>query len=279
MSSLPRGHLVSNKPDRPEADFITEIRGAIAYATVNRPAVRNAMTSEMFEQFTSFLDQIGNSREVRVLLLQATGKTFIAGGDVKAFAAGLEMTAQARAEDMRVRAERAGRICTAIRRVPQPVLVAARGHAVGAGLSILSAADLAIVADGTQFVLAHISLGLSPDGGASFFLPRQVGLKRAKQIALLGDAVSAQEALAMGLVNWVVPDAELEQRAEQLAQRLAATPAAAMAEIKALMGNSFERNLAGQLAAEVQSLHRCALTADYAEGLRATREKRKARFR
>jgi 2-(1,2-epoxy-1,2-dihydrophenyl)acetyl-CoA isomerase len=264
--------------DNLNAEIIAEIRGGIAYVTVNRPDARNAMTSGMFEELVAFLDQLRDDREVRVLLLQAAGNTFIAGGDVKAFAAGLEMTPEARAEDMRTRAQRAGRVCSAIARLPQAVVVAARGYAVGVGLSIISAADLAIVSDNVQFLLAHVSLGLSPDGAVSFFLPRQVGLKRAKQIALLGEAISAHEACAMGLVNWVVPDAELEGRAGALAVRLAAAPATAVAEIKSLLGTSFERDLAGQVAAEVRSLHRCALTPDFAEGLRAIREKRKAQF-
>jgi 2-(1,2-epoxy-1,2-dihydrophenyl)acetyl-CoA isomerase len=179
---------------------------------------------------------------------------------------------------MKARAARAGRISAAIARLPQAVIVAARGYSVGAGLSIVAAADLAIASENAQFVLAHINLGMSPDGGASFFLPRQVGLKRAKQIALLGDAISAQEASAMGLVNWVVPDAELDQRAQELAQRLAAAPAAAVAEIKALFGRTFEGDLDAQIAAENESLRNCALTPDFAEGLRALREKRKPRF-
>jgi 2-(1,2-epoxy-1,2-dihydrophenyl)acetyl-CoA isomerase len=264
--------------DSLNAGIITEVREGIAYATVNRPDARNAMTSSMFEELLCFLDQLRNDCKVRVVLLQAAGNTFIAGGDVKAFAAGLEMTPGARADDMRARAQRAARICTTIAQMPQPVIVAARGYAVGVGLSIISAADLAIVSDNARLVLAHVSLGLSPDGAASFFLPRQVGLKRAKQIALLGDAIAAQEALTMGLVNWVVPDAELDARARELAVRLAAAPAKALAEIKALFGDSFDRDLAGQVAAEAHSLHRCALTADFAEGLRAIREKRKARF-
>jgi 2-(1,2-epoxy-1,2-dihydrophenyl)acetyl-CoA isomerase len=269
---------VRDTADTQDAGIIVEIREGIAYATVNRPDARNAMTSNMFEELLGFLERVRNDSAVRVVLLQAAGQTFIAGGDVKVFAAGLEMTPEARAEDMRARAQRAARICAAIAQIPQPVIVAARGYAVGVGLSIISAADLAIVSDTARLVLAHVSLGLSPDGAASFFLPRQVGLKRAKQIALLGDAIGAHEALAMGLVNWVVPDAELDARAGELAVRLAAAPAKALAEIKALFGSSFDRDLDGQVAAEAHSLYRCALTADFAEGLRAIREKRKARF-
>jgi 2-(1,2-epoxy-1,2-dihydrophenyl)acetyl-CoA isomerase len=267
---------VSAENSQPE--FIAEVRDGIAYATVNRPHARNAMTSAMFEALFELLARIGDDRSVRVVLLKAVGQNFIAGGDVKAFAAGLDLTPDERAKDMRSRAARAGRIATAIARLPQPVIVAARGYVVGAGLSILTAADLAVVSDTAKFMLSHVGLGLSPDGAASFFLPRHVGLKRAAQIAFLGDAIDAEEAATMGLVNWVVPDAGLEQRAEVLAQRLAAGPAVATAEIKSLLGKTFGRSLDQQIAAENDALEKCALTQDYAEGLRAIQERRKPRF-
>jgi len=177
-----------------------------------------------------------------------------------------------------VRAEGAGALCAALSSIPQPVVVAARGAAVGVGASIIFAADLALVSETAKLRLSHITLGLSPDGAATFFLPRIAGLKRANAVALLGDSINAEEALAMGLVNWVVPDAELETRAEALVERLAAAPRSALVEIKRLMSNSHHRGLAQQVAAEVESLHRCALTSDYVEGLRAVLEKRSPRF-
>jgi len=259
-------------------NVLMEVRDSIAFITVNRPDARNAMTSAMFEEMMLLLDRVQSDRDIRVVLMQGAGTSFIAGGDVKAFAAGLELSAEDRAEDMKRRAARAGRISAAIARLPQPVIVAVRGYAVGAGLSIVAAADLVIASENAQFVLAHISLGMSPDGAASFFLPRVVGLKRANQIALLGDAVSAREACAMGLINWVVPDEELDTRARQLVMRLVAAPAAAVAQIKRLFQSSFERDLDEQVIAENESLRQCALTDDFAEGLRAIKEKRKPRF-
>lgn len=259
-------------------ELILEIRDKIAFITINRPEARNAISSPIIHEILEFLDQVKSDDGVRTVLLQATGKSFIAGGDLKLFAAGLEMSPEDRAQDMKTRAARAGRLCAALATLPQPVVVAARGTTVGVGVSILCAADLAIVSDASQFRLSHVQLGLSPDGAATYYLPRQIGLKRANALALLGDAVSAREALAMGLVNWVVPDAELEEQAESLARRLAAAPATAVAEIKALFRSSFNRDLEGQIAAEAESLHRCAVTADYAEGLRAILEKRPARF-
>lgn len=260
-------------------DLLLDIRDGVASITVNRPDARNSMTSAMFEEMTEMLCRFENDLSVRVVLLQGAGKSFVAGGDVKAFAAGLALSPAERADDMATRAGRAGRLCAVIARIPQPVIVAATGYSVGAGLSIVTAADLVIASQSAQFSLAHIGLGISPDGAITFFLPRQIGMKRAKQLALLGDVISAQQALAMGLVNWVVDDAEIDHQARELANRLVGIPVTAAAEIKALFAQSFGRSLNEQIAAENASIKRCAFTPDFAEGLLAMREKRKPRFR
>jgi 2-(1,2-epoxy-1,2-dihydrophenyl)acetyl-CoA isomerase len=255
-------------------ELILDVRAGVAYATINRPGVRNALSSPVREKLFDFVTTIAADSSVRVLLLQGRGRNFISGGDLKLFAAGLEMSAEARAEDMRARAQGAGALCAALAAIPQPFVVAARGSAVGVGASIVFAADLAILSESARLRLSHVTLGLSPDGAATYFLPRKAGLKRANAIAMLGDAITAEEAVAMGLVNWVVPDHELEVRAERVARRLAAAPQRALAEIKRLMRDSLNQRLAEQVAAEVDSLHRCALTSDYVEGLRAVLEKR-----
>lgn len=264
--------------DLAQDELILETREGIAYATINRPDARNAVSTPLINRLLAFLETIKADSNVHVLLLQAKGKSFIAGGDLKLFAAGLAMTDEERGEDMKQRAARAGRLCTALATLPQPVIVATRGPTVGVGVSIVCAADLAIASDTAQFRLSHVNLGLSPDGAATYFLPRQIGLKRTNEIAMLGGMISATEAHAMGLINQVVPDAELESRAEALARQLATGPAAALAEIKILVRASSGRDLPGQVAAETESLQKCALTPDYAEGLRAMLERRPAYF-
>jgi 2-(1,2-epoxy-1,2-dihydrophenyl)acetyl-CoA isomerase len=261
-----------------DAELVLRIADGVAYATINRPAARNALATPIIHRLLTFLEQIKTDRSVRVLLLQASGKTFVAGGDVKLFAAGLEMSAEARADDMKARGARGGALCSALAELPQPVLVAARGPAVGIGVSLILAADLAIVSETSSLLLSHVTLGLNPDGAATYFLPRQIGLKRAAEVALLGDPIDAQAALAMGLVNWVAPDDELNLRAEQLARRLAAGPATAIAETKLLLQASHKHDVEGQVAAEAESMRRSALSKDYAEGLRALLERRAPRF-
>jgi 2-(1,2-epoxy-1,2-dihydrophenyl)acetyl-CoA isomerase len=261
-----------------ERELITSIGDGIASATINRPAARNAMSSEVRGELMAFLESLRDNRDVRVVLLQAAGKTFIAGGDVKAFGLGLEMTPQDRAADMKRRAAGAGALSALISGLPQPVIVAARGFAVGVGASVIFAADLAIVSETAKVGLTHVTLGISPDGAATHFLPRQVGLKRAAQVALLGELMGADELLAMGLVNWVVPDAELDARAVALARKLAAGAPVAQQQTKRLLHGALARDIDAAVAAEADSLATCARTDDYAEGLRAILGKRPAVF-
>jgi 2-(1,2-epoxy-1,2-dihydrophenyl)acetyl-CoA isomerase len=259
-------------------EVILRIEDGVAYATVHRPKARNAMAPHVRRPLTRFVESLKTNTDVRVLLLQATGPSFIAGGDVKSFSLGLEMTPEARAEDMRGRAAGAGVFSAALASIPQPVIVAGRGPSVGVGASIMLAADLVMLSENAMLRLSHVTLGISPDGLASWFLPRVVGLKRANQIAMLGDAITAQEALALGLVNWVFPDEDLDAEAEKLARRLAAGAPQALAEIKRLLLTSGGRDMDAQISAEAESLRRCALTDDYAEGLRAVLERRTPRF-
>jgi 2-(1,2-epoxy-1,2-dihydrophenyl)acetyl-CoA isomerase len=258
--------------------LLTSVADGVACATLNRPEARNALALDLRLDLMAFLESLRARTDVRVVLIQGAGKSFIAGGDIKVFARGLEMTPQDRSDDMRMRATGAGRLSELINTLPQPVIVAARGFAVGVGASVIFAADLAMVSENAKVGLTHVTLGISPDGAGTHFLPRQVGMKRAAQIALLGEMMSADELLTMGLVNWVVPDAELEDRALALARKLAAGAPVAQQETKRLLQGALARDIDAQVVAEAESLARCALTEDYAEGLRAILERRPATF-
>jgi 2-(1,2-epoxy-1,2-dihydrophenyl)acetyl-CoA isomerase len=171
------------------------------------------------------------------------------------------------------------RAILALRRAPKPVLASVHGAVAGAGVSVMAAADLAIAADGTKFTMAYSRLGTSPDGGATWSLPRLLGMRKALELILLSDAIDAREALGLGLVNWVVGAEQLAAETASIARRLAQGATAAFAEIKQLLNQSYDQTLAAQLNAEVEAFARCAGTRDFAEGVTAFVEKRKPLFK
>jgi 2-(1,2-epoxy-1,2-dihydrophenyl)acetyl-CoA isomerase len=257
---------------------LCEVRDGIGFARINRPETRNALAEPVRSALIAFLDEVRDRADVRVVVISAVGKTFVAGGDIKGFGEGLKLPVEERAEDMRRRAMGASLLIRTIQELPQPVVVSARGFAVGIGASIIFASDLAIVSNTAKVGLTHVTLGISPDGGATYFLPRVAGLKCAMQLALLGDMMPAEDLLAMGLVNYVVPDDELEARTEALAAKLAAGASKAQQEAKRLIIEAERRDLPDQLAAEGDALRRCAATDDWVEGLSAVLERRPAEF-
>ncbi|MGH8622403.1 MAG: enoyl-CoA hydratase/isomerase family protein, partial [Burkholderiales bacterium] len=148
-----------------------------------------------------------------------------------------------------------------------------------AGVSLMAAADLAIAAEGTKFTIAYSRIGASADGGATHFLPRLAGMRKALELMLLSDAFDAQAALRLGLVNWVTGAEQLGPETEAIARRLALGPTLALGEIKRLVNESHDQALAAQLEAEVEAFARCAATRDFAEGVTAFVEKRKPLFK
>jgi 2-(1,2-epoxy-1,2-dihydrophenyl)acetyl-CoA isomerase len=252
--------------------------GAIATLTLNRPKVLNALNADMIDGLLGALDRIEADRVLRVVILKGAGNGFMAGGDIKFFT---EITSLAPAE-RRARFERfindVHPVILRLRRLRQPVIAAVHGACAGFGMSLLMAADLAIAAEDSFFTLAYIHLGVSPDGGSTFALPRHLGAKRAMEIALLGDRFDAAAAQALGLVNWVVPGASLAQRSLALAARLTQGPAEAQAETKRLLNRSLDQTIEAQLQAELEAFARCTVSSDFPEAVAAFIEKRAPRF-
>ncbi len=260
------------------ADILLERQPGVAVITLNRPQARNAITPEMVRDMTAFLQQIELDRSIRCVLLQGAGEHFMAGGDVKSFA---ETTALDRLERKRMfeaRVQAVAPLLLTLQRMPQIVVTAVRGACAGAGLSWVAASDLTIAARSSFFLLAQINIAVSPDGSGSYWLPRVVGLKRAKQIALLGERLDAEQAERWGLVNYVVDDAQFDARVDSLVERLAKGPALALGSTKQLFNASLDSSYAQQLQLEAESFSRCASGGDFAEGLRAFLEKRAAHF-
>jgi len=255
-----------------------ETRGPLAVITLNRPAALNALNLDMIEGMAAASRRAAEDDAVRVVIVRGAGEHFMAGGDLKWFREeidgrhpDIEAHFQQRIDDVHA-------TTLQIRQMGKPVIAAVQGAVAGFGLSLMMAADFAIAADNAYFTLAYCHIGLSPDGGATWSLPRTIGLRKATELALLGDRFDANSAASLGLVNRVVPLDQLSAEAEALAARLAKGPAAALARTKALLNLSFEHSLAQQLNAEKRAFAACAAEPDFAEGLAAFVEKRKPKF-
>ena len=259
--------------------LLTAVQDGIATMTMNRPQARNALSLDMRQDMRAFLAEIEHDPKVRCIVLKGAGDHFMAGGDVKSFSEIVKTTTgEERRRQFEHRIHDLHPLVFLMRRMPKPIIASVQGAAAGAGLSFAMACDLIIAADTAFFTLAYINIGTSPDGSGTYFLPRLVGLKKAMEIALLGDRFDAATAKAAGLVNFVVPAATLEAETARLAARLANGPTRAIGNTKRLLNQSLERSMEEQLAAEAVSFADCAASADWAEGVTAFAEKRKPRF-
>jgi 2-(1,2-epoxy-1,2-dihydrophenyl)acetyl-CoA isomerase len=250
----------------------------IATLTLNRPEALNALDQAMIETLVACSAELAADASTRCVIVQGAGRHFMAGGDIRLFAAELAIPPAEREQRIHAMARRVHVAIEILARLPQPVIASARGAVAGFGLSLLCACDLALAADSAYFASGYRHIGLTPDGGMTWHLPRHVGSKAAMDIVLLGGRFDAAEALRLGLVNHVVPDAELEAATLAMAQAIVTGPASALRRAKRLLRQSHERTLAEQLAAEAAMLAASSTEPDFAEGITAFLEKRKPRF-
>lgn len=246
----------------PTAPLLLERNGAIATLRFNRPDALNAIDVPMANAVLAAVQTIAADPGVRAVVLCGNGRGFMAGGDL----------ATLRADPVQGAIDILTPLNAALLLLAQmnaPVIAQVHGVAAGAGLSLLLMADYVIAAEGTRLNLAYINLGTSCDVGASWALPRTVGLRKALEIALLGEAFTADDALRLGLINRIVPAAELDSATTNLAQRLAAGPTVAYGAMKRLMRQSLDRTLPEQLTAEKEAFVQCADSEDFRTGVEA----------
>lgn len=252
-----------------------ETAGAVATLTLARPDTLNAFTDAMHREIAEALDIVetgGGARRLRALLITGAGRAFCAGQDLaqRKDAAGADLgeTLQRYYSPLILR----------LRALEMPVVAAVNGVAAGAGMSLALAADIAIAARSAQFIAAFARIGLAPDAGATWMLPRLVGPARAAAIAMLAEPITADRAEAWGLIWRVVEDAALLTEATAIANRLAAAPTTALARMKRAFDLAHENTLAGQLELERMNQTELGDTADYREGVAAFLAKRAPRF-
>lgn len=248
----------------------------VAAIVLNRPDVLNAFNDELGFAVLEAVEKAAADPSVRCIVLTGAGRAFSSGEDLGALSGGYESGTPP--ELGRTLVDRYNPLIRAIRNAPKPVVAAINGVAAGAGASIALACDYRIASDKAKLVLAFIKVGLVPDSGAVWFLAKMVGEARAMSLATSGRPVGADEALALGLVDEVVPGDELETRWRDLSAELAAGPTRAFALTKRLVHEASERPLDEQLEAEVSAQTEAGRTSDHLEGVQAFLTKRPPRF-
>jgi 2-(1,2-epoxy-1,2-dihydrophenyl)acetyl-CoA isomerase len=253
---------------------LLEVADGIATLTFNRPQALNALDRAMLDALAGCLDRLDGSRDVGCVVVTGAGAHFMAGGDIKMFHELRDLEGAARGHFMGGFVGEVHEQVLRLSAVPQPVLAKVRGAVAGFGVSLLGLCDLAVAADDMVLSLAYARLGVSPDGSSTYSLPRLVGLKKAKELALLSDRIDGRTALDLGLVNRLVPAADLDREAAALARRLAQGPALAQHLTKSLLNSSSTATLEQQLAVERDAFARCAESDDFLEGVEAFVAKR-----
>ena len=246
----------------------------IATITIKRPSVKNAITSEMWDELQRIFIELGYRDDVRAVIVTGAGDDFCSGADVSGMATRSEGPRLHQLESMR----KVGDCCLSLFNMPKVTIAKVPGVAVGAGMNLALCCDLVVASENARFSEIFAKRGLSVDFGGSFLLPRIVGLQKAKELVLLAEVLSAAEADRMGLINYVVPHDQLDDKALELAQKAANGPPRALAMSKAMLNKSFANSLQDALDQEGTSQTVNFTTKDVSEAMKAFQEKRPPRF-
>ena len=261
------------------SDLIESSEEGISTLTMNRPASRNAMSGEMMEVLREALPRLAQDPNVRLVVLTGAGGAFCAGGDVKSFAAqaskgGKPMNPEMRAQGLRISME----LSKLLHEMAKPTLAVIPGPAAGAGLSLALACDLRIAADTAKLTTAFSKVGLSGDYGGSYFLTQLVGAAKARELYFTGDIIMAPEAHALGIINRVVPAAELEAEAKAYAKKIASLPTIAVGYMKKNLNAALHGSLSDVLDLEATHMISSFATQDHRNAALAFVNKQKPEF-
>ncbi|MDC2963554.1 enoyl-CoA hydratase-related protein [Gammaproteobacteria bacterium] len=251
------------------------ISNNIATITLNRPENANALNPIMAKELSNMAIECDENKDIRAVIIEGSGKMFCAGGDLKAFSdAGDSASALIKqmAGDLHIAISR-------FSRMDAPTIAAVNGTAAGAGFSIAISADVVISAKSAKFVMAYTNAGLSPDGSSTYFLPRRIGDRRARELMLTNRVLSAEEALEWGLINRIVEQKNLSATTRELAEEFACGPTLAYGKVKNLLNASFDNGLETQMELETRGISDMARSSDGRKGIQAFLNKRKPNFK
>jgi len=257
------------------ADVELEVRGHVAYITLNRPDAANALNAEVAQQLDEAALACEENTDVRAVLMTGSGRMFCGGGDLKAFAAQPSEGLPSYLKSVTLHFHQA---IHRFARMRAPLIVAVNGNAGGGGMSLALAGDIVLAAESARFTMAYTRVGLTPDGSSTYTLPRLVGLRRAAELMLTNRTLSAREAEQMGLITRAVPDADLRQQAEAVAQELVQGATRAFGGVKRLLYSSATASLAEQMELETEWIAEMARMRDAHEGITAFLGKRAPKF-
>lgn len=253
--------------------ILFEKQGGVALITMNQPEMMNALQADMARDLLSAVRAAAEDTEIGSIVLTGAGKSFSSGGDIGRLMQGFDLL-----EGRRWLQEGYGQL-TELARVKKPVIAAVNGYAVGAGFSLAMLCDLIYAADTAKFGQAFIKIGAVPDCGSLYFLPRLVGLQKAKELVFTGMNIDAAEAHRIGIVNGLFPAAELLPEVLRMGQQLAEGPAVALAQAKEILNASSNLSLNEVMELEIYAQSLCFQTEDHKEGVFAFLEKRKPEFK
>lgn len=255
--------------------IIYKVSDSVAYITLNRPEAMNSLDPEILRELFEALQACHHDQTVRVVVITGAGKAFCAGGDLK-WMMSVRDNNWKNSFDSLVKDFNSNILY--IRKIEKPVIAAVNGFASGAGFSLALACDVRVVCESARFNQAYVKIGLTPDGGSSFFLTKMLGPARATDLIFTGRVIDAQEAVVLGLANEVAPDGFFSERVEQMAKQFAAGPPMSYKMAKKLINEALGPSLEAQLDHEREFIVSASLSNDFEEGLAAFINKRKPVF-